>query len=96
MGFLSPFPIGSYSTATGVAQNMFVCYALFHTVHDRKLTFDSKLGFCSQKDKVQRAKSEVDLLGWFEISVTIALSMDVGLLTQFLLHYSGLNVLSKK
>lgn len=49
-------------------------------VYDKKLTFDYKLGFSSQKDKVQRAKSEVDLLEWFGMSVTTALSMDMGLL----------------
>lgn len=96
MFFLSTFSIESYSTATGLAQNMFMCYALFHMVHDKKLTFDYKLGFCSQKDKVQRAKSEMDLLEWFGISVTTALSMDMGLLIQFLLHYAALNLLLKK
>lgn len=80
MFFLSTFFTESYSTATGLAQNMFVCYALFHVVYDKKLTFDYKLGFSSQKDKVQRAKSEVDLLEWFGMSVTTALSMDMGLL----------------
>jgi len=65
-------------------------------VRDKKLTFYPKLGFCSRKDKVQRAKSELDLRGWFGISVTTALSMGMGFLIQFLLHYSGLNLLSKK
>lgn len=51
--FLNIFPIESYCTATGVAQNTFVYYALFRMVRGKKLRFDSKLVFCSQKDKVQ-------------------------------------------
>lgn len=53
MVFLNTFLIESYSTATVVAQNTFVCYAFFGIVHGKKLTFDSKLGFCSQKHNVQ-------------------------------------------
>lgn len=93
MFFLSTFFTESYSTATGLAQ---VHYGLFHVVYDKKLTFDYQLGFAYQKDKVQRVKSEVDLLEWFGMSVTTALSMDIGLLIQFLSHYAALNLLLKK
>lgn len=93
MFFLNTFPIESYSIVTELAQNIFVWYALFCMAYHKKLTFDSKLGFCSQKNKVQWAKSEADLLRWFGISVAIALSMDIELIIQFLLHYSGLNLL---
>lgn len=53
MVFLNTFPTENYCTATGVVQNTFVCYALFCMVRDKKLRFDSKLVFCSQKDKAQ-------------------------------------------
>jgi len=52
VAFLYTLPTETYSTATWAAQKMFVL-SLFCIVCNKNVNFHSKLGFCSQKLKVQ-------------------------------------------